>query len=64
MEIGKKRCPLCKKMSSLQQVDIHTEMYYALIQKIKKNHPAWFEKEGMCQACFAYYKKVITDHIP
>jgi len=37
------------------KVDIsHTEVH--IVDEIKKTHPNWTEKNGICKKCYQYYK--------
>ncbi len=33
----------------------HTEEH--IIDVVKKAHPDWIEKNGLCKRCYEYYKK-------
>ena len=50
-------CPVCKKAISrdLSVVITHTEEH--IVNIIKKKHPDWVEKDGLCKRCHEYYKK-------
>jgi hypothetical protein len=50
-------CPVCNKSMPRDILDIisHTDKH--IIDRIKKKHPAWVEKDGICTKCFDYYKK-------
>jgi hypothetical protein len=50
-------CPTCGKHlpRDLKHIIPHTEEH--IIDEIKKKHPDWIEKNGMCSKCYDYYKK-------
>ena len=50
-------CPVCGEhlKRELDVVIPHTEEH--IIDLIKKDHPDWVEKDGMCKICYDYYKK-------
>ena len=52
-------CAVCGDSASeeLQQYIDHTERH--IIDIIKKKHPEWVEKDGLCRKCLDYYKKEI-----
>ena len=35
----------------------HTDQH--IIDEIRKNHPDWIEKDGICVKCVDYYKKAL-----
>ena len=49
--------PTCNESMSrdLLVVMSHTEEH--IIDVVKKNHPAWIEKNGLCKRCYEHYKK-------
>ena len=49
-------CPTCgKKMPrDLAVVFPHTEEH--IVDMIKKKHPEWADKDGICKKCHEYYK--------
>ena len=49
-------CPICRKRISrdLAVVIPHTEEL--IIDVIKKKHPDWVDKDGICKKCYEYYK--------
>lgn len=45
-------CPLCgNKVDSIEHI---TEQW--LLAEIRKQHPDWVEKNGICAKCVAYYR--------
>ena len=50
-------CPVCAKAVSedLRAYIDHTESH--IIDVIRKKHPEWIEKDGLCHKCLDYYKK-------
>jgi len=50
-------CPTCNESMSrdLLVVMSHTEEH--IIDVVKKNHPSWIEKNGLCKRCYEHYKK-------
>lgn len=51
-------CPVCGKLEPTEIVDVCTSAYGYLIERIKKDHPEWIEKDGACPKCIEYYKKM------
>lgn len=51
------RCPVCgKDIKTGPAVYIsHTEGHIA--DMIKKKHPQWAEKDGLCGKCLAHYRR-------
>ena len=49
-------CPVCKATMprNLMVVISHTEIH--IVNEIKKTHPTWTEKDGVCKKCYDYYK--------
>ena len=49
-------CPICKMTMSRELAVImpHTETH--IVNEIKKTHPKWTEKDGVCKKCYEYYK--------
>ena len=52
-------CPSCGKHipRDINVIIPHTEEH--IIEEIKKSHPNWTEKNGLCPKCYAHYKKEI-----
>lgn len=50
-------CEVCgKKMAGDSLVFIgHTEKH--IVDIIKRKHPEWVEKDGICRKCLDYYKE-------
>jgi len=50
-------CSVCGKAVSndLEILIEHTEEH--IVDIIKKKHPEWIEKDGVCQKCVEYYRK-------
>jgi len=53
------QCPVCGNIvkSSLAEYIKHTEKH--IVDEIKKDHPRWAEKNGVCPKCLEYYRKQI-----
>ena len=51
------RCPVCQKNVGvdLQSFVDHTEGH--IVDIIKKDHPDWVRKDGVCKKCLEYYHK-------
>jgi len=49
-------CPICKATipRELMVIILHTETH--IVNEIKKSHPKWTEKDGVCKKCYEYYK--------
>lgn len=49
-------CPTCGEEISreLKAIIPHTEKH--IIDEIKKRHPGWIEKNGVCRRCYEFYK--------
>jgi len=49
-------CPTCKKSipRELGVIILHTEEH--IVEAIKKSHPKWIEKDGLCKKCYDFYK--------
>lgn len=49
-------CPTCGKSipRDLLVIVPHTEEH--IVEAIKKKHPDWAEKDGVCKKCYEYYK--------
>jgi hypothetical protein len=49
-------CPTCGKTIPLDLPIIisHTEEH--IIDVIKRDHPDWVEKDGICKKCYEFYK--------
>jgi len=50
-------CPTCGKSIPRELLFIipHTEEH--IIDEIKKKHPDWIEKDGICKRCYEYFRK-------
>ncbi|MFH1868958.1 MAG: hypothetical protein ABH843_08315 [Candidatus Omnitrophota bacterium] len=50
-------CPTCeiKIPRDLSVIIPHTEGH--IVELIRKRHPEWAEKDGICKKCYVYYKK-------
>lgn len=55
---AKKYCPLCNKVMEEPIVDVCTEAYRYVIERIKDDHPDWVEEDGACPKCWEFYKKL------
>jgi hypothetical protein len=51
------RCPVCGEevCEDIHEYMDHTERH--IIDIIKKDHPEWVEKDGLCRKCREYYEK-------
>jgi len=49
-------CPTCEKRMAreLEVIIPHTEEH--IINAIRKTHPNWAEKNGICKKCYDFYK--------
>ncbi|MFC1703521.1 hypothetical protein ACFL1E_01880 [Candidatus Omnitrophota bacterium] len=50
-------CPTCQEQmdQDLLIVVPHTEQH--IVDEIKKKHPEWQGKDGVCKKCYVYFKK-------
>ena len=50
-------CDICKGEVSGDSLTfiVHNEEH--IVDVIKKKHPEWIEKNGVCHKCLEYYKK-------
>lgn len=50
------KCPTCGTIipRELLAIIAHTEQ--DIIEAIKKDHPDWAEKDGICRKCYTYYR--------
>ena len=50
-------CPTCGKKlpRDIAVIIPHTDGH--IIDVIKKEHPPWVEKDGICNKCYTYYKQ-------
>ncbi len=55
---NKKKCPVCNKDLEESVVDVCCSAYEYIIERIKKDHPEWVEKDGACPKCVEQYKKI------
>ncbi|MCK9554950.1 hypothetical protein M0R36_03925 [bacterium] len=57
------KCPICNKRisSDVLTVKLHTEEH--IVEEVKKNHPEWIEKDGVCPICLEHYKKLFRKKI-
>lgn len=55
-------CPICgKKMArDLAEIVRHTE--HEIMVEIKRAHPEWVSKEGLCHKCHVFYKEKVKPH--
>lgn len=51
-------CPVCKKETDANMIDICNSAYKYVMERIKARHPEWLEKDGACPKCVEYYKKI------
>lgn len=51
-------CPICKKKTESQVVDICQKAYNFIIDKIKQDHPEWVKEDGACPKCVEHYEKL------
>ena len=54
-------CPVCKKRipRELRHIVPHTEEH--IIGELKRLHPDWADKDGICHRCLEHYKKEIKN---
>ncbi len=52
-------CPTCGKElpRELGVILSHTKEH--IIDEIKKKHPEWVEKDGLCKKCYEHFKKLL-----
>ncbi len=57
------KCPICNKRISndVLTVKLHTEEH--IVEEIKKGHPEWIEKDGVCPVCLTHYKDLFRKKI-
>ena len=53
-------CPLCKDSVDRLVYRFHLDSERVIVEKIKTEHPAWTEKDGMCSRCIDYYHTEIV----
>ncbi len=51
-------CPVCNKLQDEEIVDVCNSAYSYLMERIKKDHPDWVEKDGACPKCVEYYEEL------
>lgn len=52
------KCAVCgTEVDDLTKFTQHTETH--IVDVIKKKHPDWVEKNGLCRKCLDYYRKQI-----
>ena len=49
-------CPTCNKNMpyEIKVIISHTDQH--IVDVIKKKHPKWVEKDGICKKCYEYFK--------
>ena len=57
MSLDEYVCPTCgeKMPRDVAIIISHTEK--DIVEVIKKKHPKWVEKNGVCTKCYGYFKK-------
>jgi serine protease AprX len=56
-------CPVCNDGVDKLLYRFHIESEQAVIEKIKFNHPAWTEQDGICSRCIDHYTaEIIMQH--
>ena len=55
---SKRICPICKRENDEGTVDLCSAAYKYVIEKIRRDHPKWVEKDGACPKCLEYYEKL------
>ena len=53
------RCPLCGEIIPRELLAITAHGQEHILDEIKKKHPKWVEKDGLCKKCYDYYKNQI-----
>ncbi|MFP4472597.1 MAG: hypothetical protein ACLFPX_01830 [Candidatus Omnitrophota bacterium] len=54
------RCPICgEELGDDLQVFVD-HMEEKIVVEIKRDHPEWVQKDGMCPKCRDYYKKQLS----
>jgi len=54
----KSHCPICGKTVEEPIKQICSQMRQVIIEKIKRDHPEWLEKDGACPKCLQHYKRL------
>ena len=49
-------CPTCGAVfpRELLKIISHTEEH--IVEEVKKRHPEWADKDGICKRCYEHYK--------
>lgn len=52
-------CPICDKKMPREVLiyTAHTEEH--IVEEIKKKHPEWAAKDGLCVKCLDYFRKAM-----
>ncbi len=50
------RCPICEETMDRDLARFLGHADQHILDEIKKRHPKWVEKDGLCQKCVDYYK--------
>ena len=60
MEAATYRCPLCGRTMERNLVLFlnHTDQH--VIDQVKKEHPEWVSKDGVCKPCAEYYRRQLS----
>src|SRR5258705_6405146 len=53
-------CPLCNDAVNRLLYPFHLDSERLVIERIKVQHPAWLEKNGICSRCLDYYHTEIV----
>ena len=52
-------CPICNKKMPRDLLIYMDHQQEHVVEEIKKKHPEWVEKNGLCKKCVDYYKRSI-----
>ncbi|MBI4042133.1 MAG: hypothetical protein HY391_01525 [Deltaproteobacteria bacterium] len=48
-------CPICQK--EVRFVELHAKAERQILEIIRRDHPEWIEKNGLCPPCLEYYRQ-------
>lgn len=48
-------CPICRK--EVRFIELHEKAERQILDIIRKDHPEWADKEGLCSPCLEYYRQ-------
>lgn len=50
-------CPICHEVIERDMMILLEHTNHHIIEDIKKKHPDWVDKDGVCPKCVEYYKE-------